>query len=441
MKKRDLKINVHHLTRVEGHGNILVNVKEGKIEKCTWQVPESPRFFEAMVRGRHYSEVGRITSRICGICSIGHTLASIKATENACGIEVTEQTKKLRRILKHAENFDSHILHTGILVAPDLLGAPSVFPLIESHGAVVATVLRLKRLGHEWGSVIGGRTTHPTTPVPGGFARTPTKDELKELRMKLLDRLQDLKTFVEVVASIAGNFPTFDRATEYVAVSSDDEYGLYDGFVQTCMPDGTKERFAVSDYRQVTNEYISPNSTAKYTKHNLDSYAAGALARFNNNFDQLHPKAKAVAEVLGMKPVVTNPYLNSAAQVIEMVHSFHESVTIIDELLGDNSYNVDEELVKPARFNSGISTVEVPRGILFHEYTYDKDGMCTGGNCIIPTNQNHGNIQLDFEQLLPELLQENKRDDEIRLAMEMLVRAYDPCISCSTHYLDVKFLH
>ena len=142
-----------------------------------------------------------------------------------------------------------------------------------------------------------------------------------------------------------------------------------------------------------------------------------------------------------MKPVVTNPYLNSAAQVIEMVHSFHESVTIIDELLGDNSYNVDEELVKPARFNSGISTVEVPRGILFHEYTYDKDGMCTGGNCVIPTNQNHGNIQLDFEQLLPELLQENKRDDEIRLAMEMLVRAYDPCISCSTHYLDVKFLH
>ena len=156
--KKDINIDVHHLTRVEGHGNIVVNVKNGTIEKCEWQVPEAPRFFEAMVRGRHYTEVQRITSRICGICSIGHTLAAVKAVEDACGIQITKQTEKLRRIIKHAENFDSHVLHIGVLVAPDLLGAPSVFPLVETHGEVVKIVLRLKRLGHEWGSLLAGRS-------------------------------------------------------------------------------------------------------------------------------------------------------------------------------------------------------------------------------------------------------------------------------------------
>jgi len=158
--KKNIKIDVHHLTRVEGHGNIKVNITDGIIEEVIWKIPESPRFFEAMVLGRHYSEVARITSRICGICSVGHTLASVKASEQALGIVNTSQTEKLRNILKHAENFDSHILHAGVLVAPDLLGAPSVFSIIATQGETVATVLRLKRLGHEWGSVIAGRTTH-----------------------------------------------------------------------------------------------------------------------------------------------------------------------------------------------------------------------------------------------------------------------------------------
>jgi sulfhydrogenase subunit alpha len=437
---KDISINVHHLTRVEGHGNIIVNVSNGNIEECKWQVPESPRFFEAMVRGRHYSEVARITSRICGICSVGHTLASVKATEAALGIKITDQTLKLRRILKHAENFDSHILHVGILVAPDLLGAPSVFPLVKTHGDVVAVVLRLKRMCHEWGSIIGGRTTHPTTVLPGGFSKIPAKDELKQLKKLMLDRADDIKSILDTIAALAPKIPAFDRPTEYMAVSSDENYGLYDGCIQTVMPDGTKERWEFSDYRKVTNEYVSPNSTAKYTKNKMESYAAGALARFNNNYDMLHPEAKKVSEALGMKPVVTNPYLNSAAQVIECVHSFYDSLTLIDELIADSSYNEEEELVKPTKYSSGTSGVEVPRGILFHDYEYDSDGMCLGGNCIIPTNQNHSNIQQDFNSLVPELLEAGKSEKEMELALEMLVRAYDPCISCSTHYLDVKFV-
>jgi coenzyme F420-reducing hydrogenase alpha subunit len=436
---QNVNIDVHHLTRVEGHGNIAVNVTNGTVEKCEWRVPEAPRFFEAMVRGRHYSEVARITSRICGICSVGHTLASVKATEAALGIEVTPQTKKLRTLLKHAENFDSHVLHVYVLVAPDLLGAPSAFALVPTHADVVARALRLKRLAHEWGSAIGGRTTHPTTVIPGGFSKLPTVQELTAIKEKIVAAVPDLLATLETITALAPNIPAFDRPTEYMAVSSSAEYGLYDGeAVETVLADGSRARYEVADYRSCTNEYVSPNSTAKYTKNRLGSYAAGALARFNVNYDKLHPEAKKVAESLGMQPICTNPYMNSVAQVIEIVHSAYEGLRILDELIADGI--ADEGIVQPTKYATGASAVEVPRGILFHEYTYDDEGFCTEANCIIPTNQNHANIQADFDALLPGLMASDKSEKEMELAFEMLVRSYDPCISCSTHYLDVEFV-
>ncbi len=431
-------IDVHHLTRVEGHGNIVVNVTDGAIEKCEWQVPEAPRFFESMVRGRHYSEVARITSRICGICSVGHTLASVKATEDALGMEISEQSWKLRELLKHAENADSHVLHAYILVAPDLAGAPSVFPLVQTMPDVVARALRLKRLCHEWGSLIGGRTTHPTTVVPGGMAEVPTSRELAELKEKLVAAVPDLEATLETVAALAPNIPAFDRPTEYIGLSNDENYGLYDGQIQSVLPDGTKQRYPVSQYRLVTNEFVVPQSTAKYTKNKLDSYAAGALARFNNNYDMLVPEAKKAAEALGLQPICTNPYMNTVAQVVEIVHSVYDSLRLIDELL-ETGVKL-EPPAQPTKHGRGIQAVEVPRGILFHEYDYDAAGICQGGNCIIPTNQNHNNIQHDFEKLVPELLEADKAEKEMELALEMLVRAYDPCISCSTHHLDVTFV-
>jgi len=435
---KDVSIHVHHLTRVEGHGNIVVNVKDGKVEKCEWQVPEAPRFFEAMVRERHYTEVARITSRICGICSVGHTLASLKATEAALGIGISEQTRRLRELLKHAENFDSHVLHVYFLAAPDLLGVPSVFPLVKTHADVVACALRLKRLAHEWGSLIGGRTTHPTRPVPGGFASLPTRKELLGLKAKMEAAVPDLEATLETVTVLAGKVPDFDRPTEYIALSADSTYALYDGMIQSVLPDGKKERFPVSDYKKVTNEFVSPASTAKYCRNKLASYAAGALARFNNNHDRLHPEAKRAAQKLGLKPICVNPYMNTVAQVVEIVHSYHDGLRLVEELL--RAGIKDEVPAKPSKHGWGASAVEVPRGILFHEYGYDKEGMCLGGNCIIPTNQNHANIQGDFDKLLPELLAKGKSAKEIELGMEMLVRAYDPCISCSTHYLTARFV-
>ncbi len=435
---KNVNINVHHLTRVEGHGNIVVNINNGNIEQCEWQVPEAPRFFESLIRGRHYSEVARIVSRICGICAVGHTEASLKATEDALGMEISEQSWLLRRILKHAENFDSHILHVYFLVAPDLLNAPSVFPLVGSHKEVVKIALRLKRLGHEWGSVIGGRTTHPTKPVPGGFASIPSEKELKELKQKILDRVPDVEETYKVLLSVADKIPQFTRETEYIGLVDDYEYGLYNGDIGCLMPDGKVRIYKVEDYKSVTNEWVSPRSTAKYAKHLLDSYMVGALARVNINFDMLHPKAKEIAKGFGFEPICFNPYMNSVAQFIEAVHSAYTSVGYIDQLL-ERGVDICEKPVEPKKFGKGFGSVEVPRGILFHEYEYDQNGFCTYGNCVIPTNQNHANIQMDMEKLVPEMLSADKSEKEMELTLEMLVRAYDPCISCSTHYLDVTF--
>jgi coenzyme F420-reducing hydrogenase alpha subunit len=435
----DLNIFVHHLTRVEGHGNIVVNATNGRIEKCEWQVPEAPRFFEAMVRGRHYTEIQRITSRICGICAIGHTLAAVKAVEDALGMRVTRQTRQLRELLKLAEMFDSHVLHVLMLAAPDLVGAPSVFPMIATHGEVIRAALRLKRVGHEWGALLAGRTTHPTRVVPGGFSALPAAEELRALPQRLRrEVLPDLDAVVEVVASLADRFPVFERPTEYMALWSKDTYALYDGIVQTVTPDGVLARYALDDYRACTNEYVVPQSTAKYTRNRLPSYMAGALARFNNSYAQLHPKAQAVAQAIQLQPLCFNPYLNTVAQLVEIVHSVHTALGLLEEIL--TAGVKDEAPVKPKHAGTGVGAVEVPRGVLFHEYTFDKDFICQGGNCIIPTNQNHANIQGDFEQLVPKLLKTRRKEKEIEHALEMLVRAYDPCISCSTHYLTVAFV-
>jgi sulfhydrogenase subunit alpha len=446
MPTTHVDIDIHHLTRVEGHGNIVVNVTDGTIERCQWQVPEAPRFFEAMIVGRHYSEVARVVSRICGICAIGHTLASVKATEDALGITVSRQTELLRRILKHAENFDSHILHLYFLVAPDLLGAPSVFPLVPTHSEVVLRALRMKRVGCDWGSLIGGRSTHPTKVVVGGFASLPgsaytvkqATAELRGLKQSIIAMLPDALETYNLLRDLADRIPDFQRPTEYVALTDPDAYGLYDGQIGCLMPDGSRQTIPVRDYRTVTNEYMVPHSTAKHCRHNLASYMAGALARCNLNFEQLHPEARAIADGFGFVPPCYNPYMNPVAQFIECVHSAHTTLAAIDELLERGLR--DEPPRPPSRFGHGTGAVEVPRGILFHDYEYDLDGICRGGNCVIPTGQNHGNIQQDFEALVPQLLAADRSEAEMRLALEMLVRAYDPCISCSTHYLDIEFI-
>ena len=428
----DINIHLEHITRVEGHGNIVLNAKDGKIEKVQWQVPESPRLFEAMLRGRDWNQLAHITSRICGICSIGHSLASLKATEAAMGVQISEQTALLRRLTKHSENIQSHVLHVGYLIAPDLFGVGSVFPLISTNPVEVKKIISLHRLANEMADLLCGRTVHPISLVVGGFSKIPTEKQLRTLKEKLVNCVQTTLDVAGVVKANAGKLPNFTRETEYIGLTSSEEYALYDGDIGST----DTGRHPVDDYLSITNEFVVPHSTAKHTKHARESYMVGALARFNLNYDQLDSHAKDVAEMFALKPKNCNPYMNSIAQLVETVHSIFDSIKIIDRLL---EMGLKEEKVKIVpKAGRGVGAVDVPRGILFHDYTIDSNGKCVKANCIIPTNQNHHNIQKDFEALAPLIINWQKKN--IELTLEMLVRAYDPCISCSTHYLDVKFV-
>ena len=431
---RNMDINVKHLTRVEGHGNIVVNMKEGVLEKAELQIVEAPRYFEAMLKGRSFHEAAIITSRICGICSLGHQIASLKATEEALGLEVSEQTILLRKLLTNGATMQSNILHAYFLAAPDLLGVGSVFPLVGTHPDVVLRALRMKRLANDIGDVVSGRAVHPITPVPGGFTKIPSEKELLELKKRLQEQMvPDFFATVETMQSLAGGIPNFTRETEYISLRCDEEYAMYDGDI--CSSDtGLVDD---SEYLKMTNEFIVPHSTSKHCKANRSSYFAGALARWNNNNDKLPEVALKAAADMGLTPNCYNPYMNTIAQVVEAGYCALDSVGIIDKLLSDGLKN-ERPNQDPTQYGTGVGATEVPRGILYHEYSYDRKGRITAANCIIPTGQNLENIDDDMKKLVPEIIEKSK--EEITLHLEMLVRAYDPCISCSVHMLDVEFI-
>ena len=432
---RDLSINVEHVTRVEGHGNIVLDVKNGEIKKIEWQISEAPRFFEAMLRGRNYDELQSITSRICGICSIGHSLASLKATEDVLCVKISEQTRILRHLAINAENMQSHILHVGYLALPDLLGVSSVFPLVGTkHNDSLLKIVRLHRLSNEMSDLVCGRTIHPIRFVVGGFSAVPSEKQLLDLKKELAEGLEITKEVADVVKSVAGNFPDFERETEYIALTSDKEYALYDGVIAST---DTGKHPDYKNYEKIMNEYFVPQSTAFHAKHARDSYMVGALARFNLNSKQLHPIAKEVADMFGLKPINYNPFMNNIAQLVEFVHNIEDSVNWIDILVDEGVRDEQPNEVK-LKAGRGVGIIEAPRGILIHDYTLNDKGRCMKANCVIPTNQNHANIQKDMEEFVPQII--DKPEKEIELNLEMLVRAYDPCISCSTHYLDVKFV-
>ncbi len=446
---KDVNIDVHYLTRVEGHGNIVVDVKNGVLEKCEFQVIESPRFFESMLVGRSIWEAQHLTSRICGICACGHSLASIKAGEAALKITPSQETILLRKLLLNFEIMDSHILHIYILVAPDLLGVKSIIPLVKTHRKVIEMALRMKRMSDFGGEVLAGRHIHPISYVIGGLTQMPSTEGLKKLYKLMVESRKDTEATIKLIKTL--KFPEFDRPTQYLSLTDENEYALYDGEILLNDDVEGKRPFArtrVEDYRALIKEEVNDYSKAKIARIKGKPYAVGALSRFNNNSDKLNKKAKAAAKELGLTAPLHNPYLNTACQLVEWVHCLEDSISIVGQILkeGIDSSKVvvpswpkrgdaDKRQYVPA---TGSGCVEVPRGSLFHEYTIDATGHITAANCVIPTNQNIYNLEEDMRKLVPELIG-NKTEDEIRLLLEMLARAYDPCISCATHMLDVKF--
>jgi len=425
-------IQVNHVTRVEGHGSIKVSTRNGEVEELKLSIVEAHRFFESFTQGMLPHEIPWIVGRICGICCVGHQLAASKAVEAALGLAVSAQSLRLRKLLNESQILQSHLLHVYFLAVPDYVGVPSVLPLIKTHPEVVKRALKLKHLANEFTTVIGGRALHPMANTLRGWRKLPDLDALEGIRDRLLAALPDLDATVGIVTSL--KMPDFERETEYVSLKHPDEYALYDGDVYSS---DTGKTAPVRDYLSITNEFTVPHSTAKWARWHRESYMVGALARVNNNYNQLHPAAQQAADTLGLCVPCYNPYMNNVAQVVEIVHCAHNSLAMLEQILNEGL--VKEDISYTPGPGQGVGGIEVPRGLLFHEHRFDDEGRCCGANAVIPTSQNINNIERDMKAFAPRMVAEMSRD-ELTLHLEMLLRAYDPCISCSVHMLDVEFI-
>lgn len=427
---KNLHINIDEITRVEGHGNVVVDIKKGRVREARFEIVESPRFFEMMLKGRRYDEAHHIMSRICGICAISHTSASLKAIEAAMGMKITRQAELLRRLAFSGEIVQSHILHLFFLVFPDFLGALSIAPLLDTHPQLVKTGLRLKRLANELCSTISGRHIHPISLFPGGVVHTPLPKELKRLKAALAESFEDLEYTLDFLSKI--KTPLYIKPREFISLKARKGYAAYDGVPVSSMD----YSITPDNYTKKIKEYVVSHSTAKQAKSPKGVFMVGALARVSNSFKQLGPRAKKAASKASFRPPFDNPFLNNMAQLIECFHMTEESIGIIESLLAAGPR--PEPVKKPRSYGRGIGIVEAPRGTLYHDYTIGKDGLIEKADCVIPTAQNLRSIEEDLACFVPTIL--DKPRDVIKRSIESLVRAYDPCISCSTHFMDVKFV-
>ena len=418
-----MEIRVDHITRVEGHGNILASLENGRLKQAIFEVVEANRFFEGFMRGRDWEEVAHLATRICGICAVSHCYASLTATEAALGIEVSKQTKLLRRLTMNAEQISSHALHVYFLAAPDFLRLQSVIPLIQKSPETVARAFRLKKTGYDMGEVVLGRHTHPVAAVPGGFTLMPKLSEISAMRERLVALRPDLEATVELCKTL--EVPAFERETEYVSLRQPDHYAWIGGDIVS----SDAGSVTAENYRDAIQEYVVTHSTAKHVKWTRDAYRVGALSRVNNKWKQLRPEAQGAMKALGLKPPIHNPYLNTVAQVIEIIHCVEDSISACAQILNEGLQ--EEDIVIKPRPGRGVGVVEAPRGLLIHDYTYDERGRLTKANCIIPTGMNYANLDREMQALLPTVADQPK--EEVQRLLEMLVRAYDPCISCSVH--------
>ena len=424
-------IVIDHLCRVEGHGGITVKIENGKVAEVNMDIFEGPRFFEPLVVGRTYEEVAPILMRICAICSGVHTVASLTAVEDAFVIKVSPQTRLLRELLVHGGNIESHALHLFCLAVPDFLGYPSAIALASDYLREVKMGLELKKLGNTIQEAIGGRAIHSVNAVVGGFGKLPTPETLFGLKEQLERGLEQSLAGVDFVSSL--KIPVFCTSPNtYAALSSDDSaYSLFGDRI-TLSTGVTKK---IKAYKEICQERVVPHSHAKQSRFNDKSFAVGALARIAINGDKLSGEAKKARDKLGLNTLSENMLDNNAAQAVELVYSIERSLEIIDELLAEG---ISHE--KPVQVNAqpgtGVGAVEAPRGTLYHSYSFDEAGRLTDADVITPTAQNLANIEKDLRVSVENLINESR--DALALKLEMVVRAYDPCISCAVHLVEVN---
>jgi coenzyme F420-reducing hydrogenase alpha subunit len=421
-------IKVGAITRVEGEGALSIRLLDGKVQGLELRIYEAPRYFEALLRGRKLEEAPDITARICGICPVAYQMSAVHAMESALGISITPEIRQLRRLLYCGEWIESHALHIHLLHAPDFLGYESGIAMAKDYPDEVKRGLRLKKHGNELVAILGGRAIHPINVAVGGFYRAPTLDELNAL---VSDLKWGIDAGVEATRWVAGfDFPDFDREYDLVSLVHPDEYPMNEGDIGVS---SGAARVSVQNYEQEFQEAQVPHSTALHSvrKSTQAPYLVGPLARVNMNWRKLAPAAKQVAVEFGFDRGCKNPYRGIIARAIEVVHAYEEALAIIASYRPLNPCRVKYQY----REASGCAATEAPRGMLYHRYAVGADGLIREAKIVPPTSQNQGQIEADLRDLLPNVLQET--DDAVARVCEDLVRSYDPCISCATHFLRV----
>lgn len=418
---KELKLD--HIARIEGHAKLNVRVEAGKVEEVSVDAFEGSRFFEAILKGRRFDEASHLTSRICGVCSQAHLLTAIKAVEEAMGVVSTQQTEALRELLLLGQFIQSHTLHLYFLAMPDYMSVESALHLASSHPDVLKRGLRLKRLGNDLVQAVGAREVHSITPVIGGFSRLPDEAELDGVLKRLYGAMEDAVETANLMTSL--DFPDFERKSEHIALKKEGAYALLHGNLAS-----TEGLFVPhGEYTKYLQEKEKESSTSKFVLSESKGYMVGALARLNINRKMLSKRARALTTDLDYSFPSYNPFMNNFAQAVELLHCIERSIEILEGL--------DMQDEEPVEFDvgagRGVSATEVPRGTLFHEYELDEEGIITMANIITPTTQNMKNLEDDLKAFIPGIL--DKPKDEIVGNIEKLVRSYDPCISCSTHFI------
>ena len=420
-------IEVPALARVEGEGGLYIGLENGKAVEIRLDIYEPPRFFEGFLKDRFLQEVPDITARICGICPVAYQMSAAYALENALGVKISPQARALRRLMYCGEYIESHALHIYMLQAPDLLGKESALELAVDAPEVVKTALRLKKIGNELLKAIGGRSVHPVNVCVGGFYSWPDAKSLKDLLPDLEWGLNASLDTVKLALTLP--YPDLEIDYEFVALHHPDEYGVIEGEVWS----SNGRKLSIAEYENGYIEEHVKHSNALHS-HTVDgdTYLVGPLARLNLNHEQLMPNAKKALADSGIQLPLKNPYKSLIARAIELVHFYEEAIKLINEYRPTGPAHVELKL----KAGEGAGATEAPRGLLYHRYKIDGNGMVQFAKITPPTAQNLPRIEADLFALTPKIV--SLPEAEATLTAEHLVRSYDPCISCATHFLKLK---
>jgi coenzyme F420-reducing hydrogenase alpha subunit len=420
------EIAVDYLARVEGEGAMYLKFKGDEVVDLQFKIFEPPRFFEAFLRGRRFSEAPDITARICGICPVAYQTSACNAMESSVGVELTGGLRSLRRLLYCGEWIESHALHVFFLHAPDFLGYDSAIEMASVAPERVEMGLRLKKTGNQIMTMLGGREIHPINVRVGGFYRVPTRSELESLVPDLEWALEAAVATVEWVSGL--DFPDFERDYEFVALQHPDEYAIHEGRIVS----NRGLDIAVEEWSEHFVESHVEWSNALHARR-LDggSYHVGPMARYALNGSSLTPAARSAADRAGLGDVCTNPFRSIIVRAVEMVFACEESLRLIDGYQQPENPFVEVE----PRGVVGFGASEAPRGLLYHRYAIDDQGLIADAHIVPPTSQNQLSIENDLRAYVPG--RSHLPDEQLQWQLEQAIRSYDPCISCATHFLDL----